>query len=100
MAKHEILYLPIAEADLIEILEYVCKDRPSAAVSLLDRIDEAMSRLEHLPLSGSVPKDIHLQRLGYRLLIVDKILIFYLIRGKTVEIRRILHGARRCAFLL
>ncbi|MGV8122716.1 MAG: type II toxin-antitoxin system RelE/ParE family toxin [Candidatus Xenobiia bacterium LiM19] len=100
MAGYKILYLPVAEADLIEILEYVSKDRPSAAVSLLDRIDEAVSRLEHLPLSGSVPKDIHLQRLGYRLLVVDKILVFYLVKGKTVEIRRILHGARRYQFLL
>ncbi|MHC9538677.1 MAG: type II toxin-antitoxin system RelE/ParE family toxin [Vulcanimicrobiota bacterium] len=100
MTRHEILYLPVAERDLIEIIQYVHSDRPSAAAALLDEIDNAVSRLEQFPFSGSIPKDRHLQRLGYRLLRVNKILIFYLVKGETVEIRRILHGARRYEFLL
>jgi toxin ParE1/3/4 len=49
---------------------------------------------------GSVPKDERLQRLGYRMLIVSKYLVFYVIKGEVVQIRRILHGSRQYQFLL
>jgi len=100
MGRYKILYLPIAERDLADILEYVSRDRPSAVSGLLDAIDEGISRLEEFPFSGVVPADASLQRLGYRLIMVGNILIFYVVKKKSVEIRRILHGARRYEFLL
>ncbi len=100
MSRYKVFYLPIAERDLSDILEYVSRDRPSAASGLLDAIDEAISRLEEFPFSGVVPADAYLQRLGYRVSVVDKILVFYVVKNKIVEIRRILHGARRYEFLL
>ena len=100
MGTYKILYLPLAEKDLLEILQYIHRDRPGVAFELLEKINESISRLEEFPLSGAVSRDRYLQRLGYRILTVDKILVFYVSRGKTVEIRRILHGARRYEFLL
>ncbi|MCK4260767.1 MAG: hypothetical protein KAX49_17455 [Halanaerobiales bacterium] len=43
--KYQIQYLPIAEKDLTEILEYIQIDNPYAALKLLDQIDEAISKL-------------------------------------------------------
>ncbi|MBI2265021.1 MAG: type II toxin-antitoxin system RelE/ParE family toxin [Armatimonadetes bacterium] len=100
MGKYRVVYLPIAEKDLMEIIEYVRMDKPGAALDLLEHIDKAISRLEDFPESGKTPRDIRLQRLNYRLLIVENYLVFYVVKGKEVEIRRILHGQRRYDFLL
>jgi plasmid stabilization system protein ParE len=47
-----------------------------------------------------VPKDDRLKKLGYRMLIVGKYLVFYVVKANTVQIRRIIHGARQYSFLL
>lgn len=97
---YEIRYLSTAENDLVDILEYIKKDNPTAAVSQLEEFDKSISHLASNPLLGVVPKDERLKKLGYRMLIVDKYLVFYVVKTKTVRIRRIIHGARRYSFLL
>ncbi|MFZ5634181.1 MAG: type II toxin-antitoxin system RelE/ParE family toxin [Bacillota bacterium] len=57
-------------------------------------------RLEDFPLMGAVPKNRRLTRQGYRILIVDNFLVFYvLLDNGTVEIRRIISGKRDYKFL-
>ena len=97
---YEIRYLSTAENDLVDILEYIKKDNPTAAVSQLEKFDKSISHLASNPFLGIVPKDERLKNLGYRMLIIDKYLVFYVVKTKTVQIRRIIHGARRYSFLL
>ncbi len=97
---YEIRYLSIAEKDLIDIFEYIKKDNPSAAISQLEKFDKSISQLALNPFLGVIPKDERLKKLGYRMLIVDKYLVFYIVKTETVQIRRIIHGARRYSFLL
>ena len=96
---YEIRYLSIAEKDLIDIFEYIKKDNPTAAISQLEKFDNSISRLALNPFLGVIPKDERLKKLGYRMLIVDKHLAFYVVKTETVQIRRIIHGARRYSFL-
>jgi len=96
----EIRYLSTAERDLTEILEYIMKDNPSAAEALLDEFDHSISRLSSNPDLGVVPKDVRLKNLGYRILIIRKYLVFYVVKTGFVQIRRIIHGARQYQFLL
>ncbi|MFH0801147.1 MAG: type II toxin-antitoxin system RelE/ParE family toxin [bacterium] len=98
--KCEILYLSIAQKDLTEIIEYIMADNPQAARNFLDRFDKAILQLRDFPLKGKLPKDNRLQRHGYRIMVVGNYLVFYVVQGKTVQIRRILHGKRKYAFLL
>lgn len=95
-----IRYLPPAEQDLNDIFNYILKDNPSAAVSLLERFDKSIFQLADNPELGVVPKDERLRNLGYRMLIIDKYLVFYVVKGKIVQIRRVIHGSRRYGFLL
>jgi toxin ParE1/3/4 len=95
-----IRYLSTAQRDLIEIFEYIKKDRPDAALGLLEKFDKSISRLAANPKLGILPKDERLNRLGYRVLVVDKYLVFYVLKPKMVQIRRVIHGARRYNFLL
>ena len=96
----EIRYLSTAERDLIDIFQYIRKDNPAAAISQLEKFDKSISQLASNPLIGVIPKDERLKKLGYRMLIVDKYLVFYIVKTEYVQIRRIIHGARQYNFLL
>ncbi|MBU2645516.1 type II toxin-antitoxin system RelE/ParE family toxin [bacterium] len=98
--SYEIRYLKTAEDDLDEIFDYILSDRPTAAVTLLEKFDESISKLTLNPELGVVPKDDRLKNLGYRMLIIDKYLVFYVIKGTIVQIRRIIHGARQYNHLI
>jgi plasmid stabilization system protein ParE len=86
--------LSIAESDLFDIITYISSDRPSAADRFAARIEKSLCLLSKQPYLGRIPKEDDLARLGYRYLVVDNYLIFYVVEGKTIYIHRILHGAR------
>ncbi|NNN06177.1 MAG: type II toxin-antitoxin system RelE/ParE family toxin [Elusimicrobia bacterium] len=99
MKRRPVVYLPSAQRDLLEAVEYIRQDNPSAAEKWLERVDKALSRLGSFPQSGALPKDPRLARLGYRMLVIGEHLAFYSARPRVVEIRRVLHGRRRYSFL-
>ncbi|QJD83245.1 type II toxin-antitoxin system RelE/ParE family toxin [Cohnella herbarum] len=98
--KFPIRYLPSAEQDITDIIDYVSLDNPPAALNLLNQFDEAISILAYFPLSGPVPNDYRLQLLNYRMLVVQSYLVFYVVQSDFVEIRRVLHTKRKYDFLL
>jgi len=100
MTRLDIRYLSSAEKDLLGIYEYIRHDNPRAAGAFVGKIDRAVGRLAEHPFLGVVPKDERLAELGYRVLVVEKILVFYVVKPPVVQIRRVLHGARRFAFLV
>ena len=99
-STYTIRYLKTAENDLIEIFDYIKQDKPTAATTYLERFDESISQLASNPFIGMVPKDGRLKKLGYQILVVDKYLVFYIVKSTTVQIRRVIHGARQYEFLV
>ena len=99
--RFRIEYLPAAEKDLIDIFEYILSDNPSAATNFLDQVDKSILKLEDFPYMGVIPKDTRLKYLGYRILIVENYLVFYVVHEvkELIEIRRLLHGKRQYNFL-
>ena len=97
---YTIRYLMTAENNLIDIFNYIKQDKPSAAAAYLERFDNSISELALNPLIGIVPKDGRLKKLGYRILVADKYLVFYVAKAKIVQIRRVIHGARQYEFLI
>lgn len=100
--KYNLVYLPIAREDLIEIIEYIQTDNPNAALNFLNKIDKTISKLKEFPYMGTVPKDDLLKFKGYRILIIQNYLIFYVVNEESaeIEIRRIIHGKRKYDFFL
>lgn len=98
--KYSIRYLSTAEKDIEDIFNYICQDNPSAAQDLLEKFDEKIYKLASHPFLGKIPNDIRLKRLGYRILTIDNYLVFYVVKTTTIQIRRIIHGARRYRFLV
>ena len=100
MIPYKIIYLQTAQKDLDDIFSYISKDNPAAAGSLLENVDQTITQLAVNPELGRVPNDHRLKMMGYRMLVIQRYLVFYVIKKRTVQIRRIIHGARRYAFLL
>ena len=93
-ADYDVRLLRVAEDDLSEILSYVAADRPSAAETIGLKIEKQFTLLSKNPRLGGVPKEEELARLGYRYLVVDNYLIFYIVEEHVIFVHRILHGAR------
>jgi toxin ParE1/3/4 len=63
-------------------------------------MEKGILKLETFPLIGATPKIQGLAEKGYRMLVIDDYLVFYVLLGdETVEIRRILSGKRDYRFL-
>ena len=98
----ELKFTPEAKADLFGIFEYIAKNltAPSAAENLIAKVETACERLTAFPLSGTIPRDDTLAKKGYRILIVDNFLVFYMVDQNNVKIMRIVYGRRNYQRLL
>jgi len=61
---------------------------------LLKKIENSLRLLATNPYLGRVPNDAALLDLGYRYLVVQNYLIFYVVEERTIFVHRIVHGAR------
>jgi len=100
-SKVTLRYLPVAVDDLISIFDWFADDSASNAAAFIDKLDQRIGNLETHPLLGRIPRDDKLQSSGYRVLVIESylvfyIVVFYIVRAKTpsVEIHRVVHGSR------
>lgn len=93
-SRYTLRLLSLAERDLAEAIDFIAAGDRRAAAALLGRFEQALGRLRGYPFSGRVPDDAELLRLGYRYLIVDNYLVFYVVEKKVILVHRIIHGAR------
>ncbi len=77
--RYKIIRTDKAEEQLREIIFYIADDSGSVDIALnyLDMIEKAVNHLEQFPYSGSIPKYAILRKRGYRVLMVERHLIFY-----------------------
>jgi len=94
MDGYKVKIYPAAEQDLIEIIDYLNTLSPDSALRIYDAITEEIAGLSQMPERCPRPRDLALSAKGYRYLIVEKYLVFYVVAGDTVQIRRILYGRR------
>ena len=99
-AKYQLRYLPVAQDDLVEIFDYIAHESPARALSFVETLDKKIKPLEKRPLLGRVPRHSKLREYGYRVLIVDSYLVFYILREQTVEVHRVIHGSRNIDHLI
>jgi len=92
--KYILRYLPVAVDDLISIFGWIASDNPDNAAAFIEKLDQRIGNLKIHPFLGRIPRDDKLKNSGYRVLVIDSYLAFYIIRGKTVEIHRVVHGSR------
>ncbi len=80
-----------AEADLNEIWTYIAQHDPQATDRQIDRLFERFEMLGRQPTIGELWGN---NSPSLRVFPVGKFAVFYAIEDDTVQIRRVLHGAR------
>ncbi|SCP98566.1 type II toxin-antitoxin system RelE/ParE family toxin [Anaerobium acetethylicum] len=94
--KYNIIRTDKADQQLRDILFYIADDSGDVEIALvyLNKIEAAINRLQEFPLSGSIPRYAILRKQSYRVLIVERHLIFYKIKeaDKTVIIYAVVDG--------
>lgn len=96
--KYKIIRTDKADEQLREIIFYIAEDSGSVDIALnyLDKVEKAINSLEEFPMSGSIPRYSILKKQGFRVLIVERHLVFYKIceDKKEVIIYAIVDGRR------
>jgi len=94
MTKHNIRYLPVAEDDLNEIVDYLLEHSQQAASNFVDDLERLEEHLSLFPKTSPLAKDRILRDKGYRTAIVGRYILFYIVDGNDVFVMRIIHGKR------
>ncbi len=96
--QYKIIRTGKAEEQLREIIFYIADDSGSVDIALnyLDKIENAINQLGDFPLVGSAPRYSTLRKQGYRVLIIERHLVFYKVNEeeKSVIIYAIVDGRR------
>ena len=100
MDVYKVKIYPTAKQDLEEVIGYLNTLSPDAASKYYDLLVEEIASLSKMPERCPKPKDLALAAKDYRYLIVKNYLVFYVIVGDTVQIRRILYARRDYRSLL
>mgnify|MGYP002861016849 FL=1 len=90
METYDVLIFPTAEQDLADVVDYLNTLPPDAAIRYYDLLIDEIASLSQMPERCPKPRDLALAAKGYRYLVVKDYLVFYVVSGKTVEVRRIL----------
>lgn len=102
--KYSLKFTPKASEDLEQIYSYITGTLLAelAADNLLERIESSIMKLRSFPYSGSFVLDEPLKNRGYRKLIIDNYIAFYLVneQEKQVVVMRIIYGAQNYQGLL
>jgi addiction module RelE/StbE family toxin len=101
---YDLQIMPMAEEDLDGIFDYITNklEAPVAANRLMEKIEKSILSLKNSPRIGSKCRDETLNKKGYRKLMVDNYIAFYLVNDedRTVIIMRIMYGRRNYTALL
>jgi len=88
----KVRFTPTARSQFLAALSYIRRDNPSAAAKLRAHAEETLRRLESFPESGrSIPE---FPDLPFREVIIYPYRFFYRIKGKTIWIVSVWHGAQ------
>ena len=95
MEQYSIGIYKKAQEDLEEIVLYLNKFYAETALKYYDLIVERIGSLSTTPERYSLVRDDSLRLKNYRYLIIENYIVFFVIKGKKVQIRRILYNKRQ-----
>lgn len=101
--SYRILRTDKANDQLFDVIQYIAADAgANIALQYLDKLEAAVMNLAYFPYSGTVPRYSILKKQGYRVLIVERHLVFYKVdeEKQTVMIHGIFDGRQEYRNLL
>lgn len=92
----KLFYSPLFYADLDKVIDYILYElkNESAAMVLIDEVEAAIKQRLANPLQVAIYPSLSEREHPYRRIIVGNYLIFYVVIGDTVAVRRMLYGRR------
>jgi len=97
--KYRLKIVPKAEEDLNDIFYYIALElnNKSAAEKLINQFSNKVLRLQDFPFSCSVVEDPFLKDKGYRKLIIDNYIVFYIVNEaeQQVVVMRVLYSRKK-----
>jgi len=88
----KVRFTPSARAQFLSTLEYIRRDKPSAATSFREHSETVLRRLEDFPESGRIIPEF--PELPYREVIISPYRFLYKIKDDIVWIVAVWHGAQ------
>jgi len=95
MEEYSVRISPAAQNDFLDLVEHLESLPPSAAVDYYELFMEKVGTLASAPESCPLARDTQLRLRGYRMLPVENYIVFYVVNGRHVELRRILYARRQ-----
>ncbi|MBQ5314640.1 MAG: type II toxin-antitoxin system RelE/ParE family toxin [Oscillospiraceae bacterium] len=96
-------FLPLALNDITEIVSsFVMLGSKQGAIRIKDKINKAAEQILHFPYSGVTVPDPKMSKQGFRMIVVEKYLMFYRIfeDEKKIIFYRVLNGKRDYPILM
>ena len=96
MASLELRYSPLFYEDLDKITDYILLELKNelAAKSLIRDVEVAIKKQLADPQHSALYRSINYRQHPYRRILVGNYLIFYVVIGDTMIVRRMLYGRR------
>ncbi len=99
--EYQVIWLPVAKHDLVEIFEYIAGENISAARKIMRNIQKNAETLKTFPNTGRIiPELRNIGDFRYRELIIQHWSIFYRIEQQTVYVLTVLDRRRNLENLL
>jgi len=100
MDSYKVKIYPAAKRDFMDVVNYLNTLSAEAALRYYDLLVQKIGSLSQMPERCPYVRNNPLKAKGYRCLVVESYLVFYVVKGDTVQIRRILYGKRNYEWLL
>lgn len=97
MKKLAILKRPAAERDIEDCFVYITEDNLDAGLAFLVAVEESLEQLSKMPLMGKTKEFSNHLLSGIRMWPMkgfDAYLLFYRADAESIELIRLIHGAR------
>jgi toxin ParE1/3/4 len=88
----KVLFTPSGRNQFLAAIAYIHRENPTAAVAFRRKAEKVLSRLRKFPQSGRVLPEC--PDLPFREVIINPYRFFYRVKGKTVWIVAVWHGAQ------
>jgi toxin ParE1/3/4 len=100
MGKYKVRIYSKAKQDLVDTISYLNTLSPQAAIKYYDLLVEKIGSLAEMPERCSFVRDVAMKAKGYRYLVVENYVVFFVVKEDTVQIHRIIYGKRNYEWLL
>ena len=94
--KYELRFLPLFEDDLNEIVDHISNKlkNPNAAIELVNEVENAILKRLSYPESFEPYRSAKKRKDIYYVIRVKNYMVFYVVIGNVMEVRRVLYNKR------